>query len=160
MSAGKKAAAKEAVEIFKNIILEKIQNCGQVIIGVGTGTTAQIVAEYLQAYFHSQGFKRHQIIGIPTSAQAVDLIEACGMTLGSLLQYSKIDFTFDGADEVDASGQYLIKGGGAAHFQEKLIAAVSAVYYVIVDSTKINSNPSQLGHIVTYYLYCRILELL
>jgi ribose 5-phosphate isomerase A len=42
----------------------------------------------------------------------------------------------DGADEVDPSFQ-LIKGGGACHVQEKLVASRADRFVVVVDSTKI-----------------------
>ena len=71
------------------------------------------------------------------------------MTLGSLLQYPTIDFGFDGADEVDSTGRYLIKGGGAAHFQEKLVAAACERLFILVDESKIGKNPEELGLIVS-----------
>ena len=42
----------------------------------------------------------------------------------------------DGADEVDPSFQ-LIKGGGACHVQEKLVADRADRFIVVVDSTKL-----------------------
>ena len=42
----------------------------------------------------------------------------------------------DGADEVDPAFE-LIKGGGACHVQEKLVAARADRFIVVVDSTKL-----------------------
>ena len=47
-----------------------------------------------------------------------------------------IDITIDGADEVDPQGN-LIKGGGAAHCTEKVVAAASSRLVIIVDESKI-----------------------
>ncbi len=46
------------------------------------------------------------------------------------------DMAIDGADEVDPKFQ-LIKGGGACHVQEKLVAALAKKFIVVVDSTKL-----------------------
>lgn len=48
----------------------------------------------------------------------------------------RIDLAIDGADEVDPSFQ-LIKGGGACHVQEKLVADRAERFIVVVDSTKL-----------------------
>jgi ribose 5-phosphate isomerase A len=48
----------------------------------------------------------------------------------------RIDLAIDGADEVDPAFQ-LIKGGGACHVQEKLVAVRAARFVVVVDSTKL-----------------------
>ena len=151
---GKHAAAKEAIELFASIITEKIRENGKVIIGVGTGSTILILMEKLKTFLALQGYEPHQLIGIPTSTQSSELIIDCGMTLGSLLQYPTIDFGFDGADEVDSTGHYLIKGGGAAHFQEKLVAAACDRLFILVDESKIGKHPEELGLIVSWFHIC------
>ena len=54
----------------------------------------------------------------------------------SLNAVCRIDLAIDGADEVDP-GLQLIKGGGACHVQEKLVAARADRFVVVVDSTKL-----------------------
>ena len=44
-----------------------------------------------------------------------------GLILGDVDQYPNIDVTVDGADEVDANLN-CIKGGGACHLREKVLA--------------------------------------
>lgn len=44
-----------------------------------------------------------------------------GLSLGDVDEYPSIDVTIDGADEVD-SKLNCIKGGGACHLREKVIA--------------------------------------
>ena len=57
-----------------------------------------------------------------------------------LLRYSEIDVTIDGADEVD---EHLnaIKGGGAAHLQEKVVAEAAKKFVIVADFRK---NSTQL----------------
>ena len=50
-----------------------------------------------------------------------------------------IDLTVDGADEVDASLD-LVKGAGGALVREKIVAAASATYIVIVDDAKLSAR--------------------
>ena len=59
-----------------------------------------------------------------------------GIPLRSLNAVDRIDLAIDGADEVDAAFQ-LIKGGGACHVQEKLVACRADRFVVVVDSTKL-----------------------
>jgi ribose 5-phosphate isomerase A len=49
------------------------------------------------------------------------LIVKAGLILGDVDQYPSIDVTIDGADETD-SQLNCIKGGGACHLREKVLA--------------------------------------
>jgi ribose 5-phosphate isomerase A len=60
--------------------------------------------------------------------QAAQLVQN-NMTVG-------IDITIDGADEIDANLQ-LIKGGGGALLQEKMVAAASRELFILADETKL-----------------------
>jgi ribose 5-phosphate isomerase A len=75
------------------------------------------------------------IVGVTTSFQGEVLAAELNIPLLSLNAVDRIDLAIDGADEVDPSFQ-LIKGGGACHVQEKLVAAM-ADRFVVVDSTKL-----------------------
>lgn len=59
-----------------------------------------------------------------------------GIPLQSLNAIDHIDLAIDGADEVDPFFQ-LIKGGGACHVQEKLVARRAKRFVVVVDSSKL-----------------------
>jgi ribose 5-phosphate isomerase A len=72
---------------------------------------------------------------IPSSFQAEQLILGNNLVLDSLARVESIDVTIDGADEVDASLN-LIKGGGACHVQEKIIAYSSKQLVIIADYRK------------------------
>ena len=120
----KKAVAKAAVD--------QIQN--GMILGLGSGSTAALMIEALALKIKSGEIK--DIVGVTTSFQGEVLASELGIPLKSLSSVSEIDLAIDGADEVDPKFQ-LIKGGGACHVQEKLVAALAKKFIVVVDSTKL-----------------------
>ena len=65
--------------------------------------------------------------------------EAAGRRLGLAVEpfgtIERLDLAIDGADQVTPEG-WLVKGGGAAHTREKVVAASADRFVVIVDSTK------------------------
>jgi ribose 5-phosphate isomerase A len=120
----KKAVAQAAVD--------QIQN--GMILGLGSGSTAALMIEALALKIKSGEVK--DIVGVTTSFQGEVLASELGIPLKSLSSVSEIDLAIDGADEVDPKFQ-LIKGGGACHVQEKLVAALAKKFIVVVDSTKL-----------------------
>tara|TARA_B100000214_G_scaffold295992_1_gene225827 strand:+ start:71 stop:781 length:711 start_codon:yes stop_codon:yes gene_type:complete len=120
----KQAVAKAAVD--------QIQN--GMILGLGSGSTAALMIEALALKIKSGEIK--DIVGVTTSFQGEVLASELGIPLKSLSSVSEIDLAIDGADEVDPKFQ-LIKGGGACHVQEKLVAALAKKFIVVVDSTKL-----------------------
>jgi len=76
------------------------------------------------------------VVGVTTSFQGEVLAAELGIPLKSLNAIERIDLAIDGADEVDPAFQ-LIKGGGACHVQEKLVAVRADRFVVVVDSTKL-----------------------
>ena len=112
--------------------VDQIQN--GMILGLGSGSTAALMIEALAAKIKSGEIK--DIVGVTTSFQGEVLASELGIPLKSLSAVSEIDLAIDGADEVDNKFQ-LIKGGGACHVQEKLVAAIANKFIVVVDSTKL-----------------------
>ena len=120
----KKAVAQAAVDQIKN----------GMILGLGSGSTAALMIEALAIKIKSGEIK--DVVGVTTSFQGEVLASELGIPLKSLSSVSEIDLAIDGADEVDPKFQ-LIKGGGACHVQEKLVAALAKKFIVVVDSTKL-----------------------
>ena len=120
----KKAVAQAAVD--------QIQN--GMILGLGSGSTAALMIEALAIKIKSGEIK--DVVGVTTYFQGEVLASELGIPLKSLSSVSEIDLAIDGADEVDPKFQ-LIKGGGACHVQEKLVAALAKKFIVVVDSTKL-----------------------
>ena len=111
---------------------EQIQS--GMVVGLGSGSTAALMIKALGAKLRSGELT--DITGVTTSFQGEVLAAELGIPLRSLNAIERIDLAIDGADEVDPSFQ-LIKGGGACHVQEKLVAARADRFVVVVDSTKL-----------------------
>ncbi len=112
--------------------VDQIEN--GMILGLGSGSTAALMIEALAMKIKSGEIK--DVVGVTTSFQGEVLASDLGIPLKSLSSVSGIDLAIDGADEVDPKFQ-LIKGGGACHVQEKLVAALAKKFIVVVDSTKL-----------------------
>ena len=107
-------------------------------VGLGTGSTAAWMVRCLGERVRQEGLK---VIGVPTSARTAELARAVGITITSLDDAKWLDLTIDGADEFDGN-LALIKGGGAALLQEKIVATASDQMIVIADAAK---EVAQLG---------------
>ena len=88
------------------------------IVGIGSGSTVVFAVERIAQRVNEEGLN---LICIPTSFHARQMILENNLVLGDLNPYPEIDVDIDGADEVDANLN-LIKGGGACPTQEKIIA--------------------------------------
>lgn len=101
------------------------------ILGLGTGSTAAYFVEMLGERV-AQGL---DIIGIPTSTRTRDQAASLNIPLTTLEEVDHLDVVIDGADEFDRR-MNLIKGGGGALLQEKLVATAADKMVVITDDTK------------------------
>ncbi len=101
-------------------------------VGLGTGSTAAWMVRCLGELVREEGIS---IIGVPTSSRTADLARKVGVKVVSLDEAKWLDLTIDGADEVDPDLN-LIKGGGGALLQEKIVATASDQMIVITDATK------------------------
>jgi ribose 5-phosphate isomerase A len=104
------------------------------VLGLGSGSTAALMIQGLGERLRSGALR--DIVGVTTSFQGEVLAAELGIPLRSLNAIDRIDLAIDGADEVDPAFQ-LIKGGGACHVQEKLVARRADRFVVVVDSTKL-----------------------
>ena len=120
----KQAVATAAVEQIRD----------GMVLGLGSGSTAALMIQALGAKLRSGELRN--ITGVTTSFQGEVLAAELGIPLKSLNAIERIDLAIDGADEVDPSFQ-LIKGGGACHVQEKLVARRADRFVVVVDATKL-----------------------
>ncbi|ABF64692.1 ribose-5-phosphate isomerase RpiA [Ruegeria sp. TM1040] len=101
-------------------------------VGLGTGSTAAWLVRCLGEMVREDGLK---ITGVPTSARTAELAREVGIELITLDEARWLDLTIDGADEFD-SELNLIKGGGGALLQEKIVATASDQMVVIADKAK------------------------
>ncbi len=104
------------------------------IVGLGSGSTAALMIRSLAEKIRSGKLKN--ITGVPTSFQSEVLALELEIPLIDLASVTQIDLAIDGADEVDPDFQ-LIKGGGACHVREKLVASKANKLLIVVDETKL-----------------------
>ncbi|XP_016909869.1 ribose-5-phosphate isomerase isoform X1 [Apis cerana] len=129
LESAKQIAAYKAVD-------EYVKNNS--IIGIGSGSTVIYAIHRLVERVKEENLN---VICVPTSFQARQLILNNHLTLGDLETYPKLDCAIDGADEVD-SDMNLIKGGGGCLLQEKIVASCANQLIIVADYTK---NSQKLG---------------
>ncbi|TDK43115.1 ribose-5-phosphate isomerase RpiA [Antarcticimicrobium luteum] len=101
-------------------------------VGLGTGSTAAWLVRCLGEMVRQDGLK---FKGVPTSTRTAELARDVGIEVISLDEARWLDLTIDGADEFDGDLN-LIKGGGGALLQEKIVATASDRMVVIADIGK------------------------
>jgi len=118
----KKAAAEFALKVVEN----------DVKIGLGTGSTANFFIEAAAAKV-----KREKLntVFVSTSAPTSALALRLGMNVKTIEEVPYLDFTVDGADEIDPQFR-MIKGGGGALHREKIVASSSRFVVCICDESK------------------------
>lgn len=101
-------------------------------VGLGTGSTTAYAIKSLSDRIR-QGLR---ITAVATSRATEMLARSLAVPLVPFEQFSSVDLTIDGADEIDCHFQ-AIKGGGGALLREKVVAAASSRMIVIVDASKV-----------------------
>ena len=97
-------------------------------VGLGTGSTVAFLLPALAR-------RSLDILCAATSPRTEAAARELGLRIEEVASIDRIDITIDGADQVAPDG-WLVKGGGAAHTREKIIAAAADRFVVIADSTK------------------------
>lgn len=126
----KKLAAYAAVD-------NHVQN--NQVVGVGSGSTIVYAVDRLAERVRQE---KLNIVCVPTSFQARQLILQHGLSLSDLDRHPELDVAIDGADEVDAD-LTLIKGGGGCLTQEKIVAGCAKHFIVIADYRKDSGSLGQ-----------------
>jgi ribose 5-phosphate isomerase A len=116
--AEKDAAARAAAELVE----------AGMTVGLGTGTTVA----YL---FPALARRQLAIRCVATSPRTEAAARRAGLRTERFAGVDHFDLAIDGADQVTPEG-WLVKGGGGAHTREKIVAAATDRFVVIVDSTK------------------------
>ena len=101
------------------------------LLGLGSGSTVRYFTEGVGRLV-AEGMK---VRGVPTSRDTAELAAAKGIPIVTEL-VGDIDLAVDGADEVDGDLN-VIKGRGGALFREKVVAAASRRFVVVVDESKL-----------------------
>jgi len=115
----KRIAAEAAAELVED----------GMTIGLGTGST---VAHLLPA-IAARGLEGIRCVA--TSVATEEQARGLGIPVEEFSELERLDIAIDGTDQVTPDG-WLIKGGGAAHLREKIVAAAAERFVVIADSGK------------------------
>ena len=122
-------ANREQKERVAKIIAEKVQDGD--VIGFGSGSTSYLSTIEIANRMQTENLK---ITAIPTSYEIEMLCTYLGIPTATLAS-KKPDWCFDGADEVDHDN-WMIKGRGAAMFNEKLNIKSAGKTYILIDKSK------------------------
>jgi len=114
----KQVAAEAAAELVEH----------GMTVGLGTGSTVAFLLPALAD-------RSLDIRCAATSPRTEHAARELGLKVEALQDIDRFDVTIDGADQIAPDG-WLVKGGGAAHTREKIIAAAADRFIVIADSTK------------------------
>jgi ribose 5-phosphate isomerase A len=123
LEAAKRLAAATALELVEDGMR----------LGLGTGSTARHLVQLLAERIHTTGLR---VQCCATSRDTADLARTLGIEILDLDDLGRLDLAIDGADEIDPRLN-LVKGGGAAHFREKIVEKAAARLAIIADHTKV-----------------------
>ena len=114
----KRAAAEAAAELVED----------GMTVGLGTGSTVAFLLPALAA-------RGLTLRCVATSPQTEEAARDLGISVEPFEDTERLDIAIDGADQI-APDRWLVKGGGAAHTREKVVAAAADRFVVIGDSSK------------------------
>ncbi|HOT07095.1 MAG: Ribose-5-phosphate isomerase A [Methanosaeta sp. PtaB.Bin039] len=117
----KRAAGESAADLVED----------GMVVGLGTGST---VAWTIRRLGRRVG-EGLSIQGVATSYQSEAIAISAGIPLTTLSQHPVLDLAIDGADQIDADLN-AIKGGGAAHAREKVVAYSARRFVLVSDRSK------------------------
>jgi ribose 5-phosphate isomerase A len=116
-------------ELKKQVAQAAVAYVKEGIIGVGTGSTANMFIEELAKV-------KHKIEGAVASSEATaQRLRGHGIQVFDLNAVDSLDIYVDGADEI-TEHLHMLKGGGGALTREKIVAAVAKTFICICDETK------------------------
>jgi len=118
VQAEKKLAAEAAADLVQDGMR----------VGLGTGTTVAFLLDVLAA-------RQPDIRCVATSVGTEHAARALGLVVQPFDRLDGLDVAIDGADQIAPDG-WLVKGGGAAHTREKIVAAAADRFVVIASSDK------------------------
>ncbi len=97
-------------------------------VGLGTGSTVAFLLPALAG-------RSLDIRCVATSPRTESAARQLGLRVEGFGEVERLDIAIDGADQISPD-RWLVKGGGAAHTREKLVAAAADRFVVIADSSK------------------------
>jgi ribose 5-phosphate isomerase A len=98
-------------------------------VGLGTGSTVAFLLPALAA-------RNLSIRCVATSVRTEVVARELGLAVEPFDRLDRLDLAIDGADQI-APDRWAVKGGGAAHTREKIVAAAADRFVVIASSDKL-----------------------
>jgi ribose 5-phosphate isomerase A len=99
------------------------------VVGLGTGSTVAFLLPALAA-------RGLELRCVATSRATEAAARELGLAVEPFETLTTLDIAIDGADQIAPDG-WLVKGGGAAHTREKIVAAAARRFVVIASSDKL-----------------------
>ncbi len=103
------------------------------MVGLGTGRAA---ARGVRALAERVKAERLAITCVSTSRATEELATGLGLNVVDFGGVERVDYLFDGADELDPQ-LHMLKGGGGAMTRERIVAAAATVRVNILDESKL-----------------------
>ena len=102
-----------------------------IVMGIGTGSTTDIFTQTFLPKLKDRITKVYS-----SSHRTTKLLHSLGFAVVESMPTTQcIDVYVDGADEIDTN-MNLIKGGGGAHYREKMLTKASSYFLCIADDSK------------------------
>ena len=112
---------------------------GDMLVGLGTGSTANYFIEELARLARDEGLKFTTVASSTISAQKAQSLQ---LPVVALEHINRIDLYVDGTDEISPN-KTLLKGRGSDLVKEKLLAKAATRFIVVADSSKLVSHIGQ-----------------
>ncbi|MDO9150670.1 MAG: ribose-5-phosphate isomerase RpiA [Methylotenera sp.] len=109
------------------------------LVGLGTGSTANYFIEELARLMREQGLKITTIASSTISAQKAQSLQ---LPIVAIEHVNSIDLYVDGADEITPDNT-LLKGRGSDLVKEKLLAKAATQFIAVADASKLVSHIGQ-----------------
>jgi ribose 5-phosphate isomerase A len=109
------------------------------LVGLGTGSTANYFIEELARRQHDEGLK---ITTVASSNASAEYAQSLHLPIVAFDSISSIDLYVDGADEITPD-MTLLKGRGSDLVKEKLLAKAATQFVVVADSSKLVNHIGQ-----------------
>lgn len=103
------------------------------IVGLGTGRAA---ARAIRALAHRAHLESLSLTCVATSKASEELAVSYGLTVAPMSTTARLDYLFDGADEVD-SNLRMVKGRGGAMTRERIVARATTRRVYLIDESKL-----------------------
>lgn len=109
---------------------------GGMLVGLGTGRAATRGIHALARRVNDEGLR---VECVATSESSAALARELGLTVLAFADVARVDYLFDGADEVSPD-LAMLKGRGGAMTREKIVAHASDTRVYLVDEGKLVSH--------------------